>query len=109
MFAASEVGGLLCFDMANIRYITATHIGPGADVRRGDVADVRHVEAQQATHLRCGELSLDPRQALLAQAVEAHALLPVDTHDAIAVKAHRAPRSIVVANVCRIIPATCSL
>jgi Xaa-Pro aminopeptidase len=28
--AASELGGLLCFDMANIRYITATHIGTWA-------------------------------------------------------------------------------
>src|ERR1700728_3241122 len=28
--AASELGGLLCLDMANIRYITATHIGTWA-------------------------------------------------------------------------------
>ncbi|MGH3058792.1 MAG: M24 family metallopeptidase, partial [Gaiellaceae bacterium] len=28
--ARSELGGLLCFDMANIRYITATHIGTWA-------------------------------------------------------------------------------
>jgi Xaa-Pro aminopeptidase len=28
--ATSELGGLLCFDMANIRYITATHIGTWA-------------------------------------------------------------------------------
>jgi Xaa-Pro aminopeptidase len=28
--AASEVGALLCFDMANIRYVTATHIGTWA-------------------------------------------------------------------------------
>ena len=28
--ATSEVGALLCFDMANIRYITATHIGTWA-------------------------------------------------------------------------------
>ncbi|MGH2934930.1 MAG: M24 family metallopeptidase, partial [Gaiellaceae bacterium] len=26
----SELGALLCFDMANIRYITATHIGTWA-------------------------------------------------------------------------------
>src|SRR5918995_5578056 len=25
--AASQLGALLCFDMANIRYVTATHIG----------------------------------------------------------------------------------
>ena len=28
--AQSELGALLCFDMANIRYITATHIGTWA-------------------------------------------------------------------------------
>src|SRR6516225_9801828 len=28
--AASELGALLCFDMSNIRYITATHIGTWA-------------------------------------------------------------------------------
>ena len=28
--AASELGALLCFDMANIRYVTATHIGTWA-------------------------------------------------------------------------------
>src|SRR4051794_32602214 len=27
LLAASDVGALLCFDMNNIRYITATHIG----------------------------------------------------------------------------------
>ncbi|MGH2876629.1 MAG: M24 family metallopeptidase [Solirubrobacteraceae bacterium] len=30
MLAASELGALLCFDMSNIRYITATHIGTWA-------------------------------------------------------------------------------
>src|SRR6266545_2492328 len=30
LLAASELGALLCFDMANIRYITATHIGTWA-------------------------------------------------------------------------------
>ncbi len=30
MLAASELGALLCFDMNNIRYITATHIGTWA-------------------------------------------------------------------------------
>src|ERR1044071_575467 len=28
--AKSEIGGLLCFDMNNVRYITATHIGTWA-------------------------------------------------------------------------------
>src|ERR671916_2698240 len=30
LLAESELGALLCFDMANIRYITATHIGTWA-------------------------------------------------------------------------------
>ena len=30
MLAESELGALLCFDMSNIRYITATHIGTWA-------------------------------------------------------------------------------
>src|SRR6516225_10641769 len=30
MLAASEIGSLLCFDMNNVRYITATHIGTWA-------------------------------------------------------------------------------
>src|SRR5438874_9362653 len=30
LLAKSEIGALLCFDMANIRYITATHIGTWA-------------------------------------------------------------------------------
>src|SRR6204780_3365670 len=30
MLAKSEMGALLCFDMNNVRYITATHIGSGA-------------------------------------------------------------------------------
>ena len=30
LLEASEIGSLLCFDMANIRYATATHIGTWA-------------------------------------------------------------------------------
>ena len=30
LLAESEIGALLCFDMSNIRYITATHIGTWA-------------------------------------------------------------------------------
>src|SRR5579875_4107721 len=30
LLAQSELGALLCFDMANIRYVTATHIGTWA-------------------------------------------------------------------------------
>ena len=31
LLAASELGALLCFDMTNIRYVTATHIGTWAN------------------------------------------------------------------------------
>ena len=62
---------------------------PGADVGRRDVADVAHVEAQQRAELRLREQRLDPRQALLAQAVEADPLLPVDAHHAVAMQSHR--------------------
>src|ERR1700744_1278375 len=30
LLAESELGALLCFDMGNIRYVPATHIGTGA-------------------------------------------------------------------------------
>ena len=62
---------------------------PGADVCRGDVADVAHVEAQQRAQLRLRQQRLDPRQALLAQAVVANPLLPVDAHRAVAMQSHR--------------------
>ena len=29
LLAASELGALLCFDMTNIRYVTAAHSAPG--------------------------------------------------------------------------------
>ena len=61
---------------------------PRADVRGRDVADVRHVEAEQRAQLRLGEQRRDARQALLAEAVEAHALLPVDGHRPVRVQSH---------------------
>src|SRR3954467_15203779 len=61
---------------------------PRPDVRRGDVADVRHVEAQQRAELRGLDLRLDAREALLAEAVEADALLPVHAHRSVGVNAH---------------------
>ena len=64
---------------------------PRADVGRRDVADVGHVEAQQRAEVRRLELGLDAREALLAQAVEADALLPVDAHRPVCVQAHVDP------------------
>src|SRR5207302_2239741 len=34
MLAKSEMGSLLCFDMNNVRYLTATHIARGHRTRR---------------------------------------------------------------------------
>ena len=66
--------------------------GPGADVGRRDVADVRHVEAEQRPELGLGELRLrDPREPVLAQPVEAHPLLPVDAHRSVCGQSHRHP------------------
>ena len=61
---------------------------PRADVRRGDVADVDHVEAQQRPERGLREQPADPRQPLGAQAIEAHALLPVDGHRPVGVQSH---------------------
>src|SRR5215207_4997058 len=66
---------------------------PGADVGSGDVADVSHVEAQQRSERRVGEQRLDAREALVAEAIEADALLPVDPHRAVAVDSHHDLRS----------------
>jgi Xaa-Pro aminopeptidase len=35
MLAASEIGAIVCFDMANIRYVTSTHIGTWAADKLG--------------------------------------------------------------------------
>ena len=43
LLADSSLGALLCFDMTNIRYITATHIGTWAQ----DVAAKIHAELEQ--------------------------------------------------------------
>jgi len=36
LLARSEMGALLCFDMNNVRYLTATHIGRGRRTRSAD-------------------------------------------------------------------------
>ena len=64
---------------------------PRADVGRGDVADVGHVEAQQRAHVGGVELGFDAGEAFLAQPVEAHALLPVHAHRAVRVQRHANP------------------
>ena len=62
---------------------------PGADVRRGDVAHVVHVEAQQRAHLRFRQQRFDARQPLLAQAIEIDALLPIHRHGSVSFQCHR--------------------
>src|ERR1700761_187343 len=63
--------------------------GPGSDMGGSDVTDVAHVKAQQGAEFGLGQQGLDAGQALLAQAVVADPLLPVDAHHAIAMQAHR--------------------
>ena len=43
LLAQSEMGALLCFDMNNVRYLTATHIGTWAQ----DKANREQQKAQQ--------------------------------------------------------------
>src|ERR1700759_2545027 len=62
--------------------------GPGSDMGGSDVTDVAHVKAQQGAEFGLGQQCLDAGQALLAQAVVADPLLPVDAHHAIAMQAH---------------------
>ena len=53
---------------------------PRPDVGRGDVADVRHVEAQKRPELRLLQVRRRPLQALFAEPVEVGPLLPVHRH-----------------------------
>src|SRR5262245_62094353 len=53
---------------------------PGADVRRRDVTDVVHVEAEHGAELRLLEELLDPRKPLPAQPIEIDPLLPIHRH-----------------------------
>src|SRR6185503_11924942 len=61
---------------------------PRADVGRGDVAHVVHVEAEQRAHRRLAEQILDARQALAAQPVVIDPLLPIDAHRAVGFQCH---------------------
>ena len=61
---------------------------PRADVRRRDVADVVHVEAEQRADLRLGEQALDAREPLRAQPLEVDALFPVDGGQAEGLESH---------------------
>ncbi len=64
---------------------------PGADVRRGDVAHVVHVEAQQRADLGLREQRFDARQALAAQAIHIDALLPIHCHGSVSFQCHFMP------------------
>ena len=127
LLADSELGALLCFDMSNIRYITATHIGTWAQDKlnrfcllpqgdepimwdfgsaarhhqlynpwlgdgrsRAGISTLRGAMSPQSgrAEVRGLELGADAREPLVAQAVEAHALLPVDGHRSVGVNPH---------------------
>ena len=55
LLAASELGALLCFDMSNIRYITATHIGTWAQDKLN-----RFCLLPRATSRSCGTSARPP-------------------------------------------------
>ena len=56
LLAESELGALLCFDMVNIRYITATHIGTWAQ----DKLNRFCLLARRATSRSCGTSARPP-------------------------------------------------
>ena len=53
---------------------------PCADVGRGDVADIVHVEAEQRAHFRLLEKSFRAGEAFAAQPIEIDPILPVNRH-----------------------------
>ena len=56
---------------------------PGADVRRGEVAHVVHVEAEQRAHLGLGEQRFRFGEALAAETIEVDSILPIDRHGSV--------------------------
>src|SRR5205823_15115069 len=64
---------------------------PGADVRGRDVADVRHVEAEERAQLGALQVVLRAGEPLAAQPVEVGPLLPVDLHRSVGAQRHFAP------------------
>jgi hypothetical protein len=51
LLAKSEMGALLCFDMNNVRYLTATHIGTWAQDKINKIA--RGWENDRGREFRC--------------------------------------------------------
>jgi hypothetical protein len=62
---------------------------PGADMRRGQVTHIVHVEAEQRSHLRLGEEVFRLLQAFAAETIEVDAILPIDRHGSVRSECHK--------------------
>src|ERR1700677_4707734 len=61
---------------------------PCADRRRGQVADVVHVEDEQRAHFGLTKLLFRLSQTLLAQTIEVDTLLPIHSHRSVSLQRH---------------------
>ena len=61
---------------------------PGADVRRGDVTHVVHVEAQQRAHFRFSKQLFRTVETFTAQTVKVDALFPINCHCSVSFDSH---------------------
>src|SRR5208282_762082 len=64
-------------------------LSPCADVGRGQVADIVHVEAQERAHLRLLKKILSACQSLTAQTIEVDPIFPIHCHGSISWKSHK--------------------
>src|SRR5580692_4079044 len=67
-----------------IRFI----LRPRANVGRGEIAHVVHVETEQRAHLRLSEQGFGFRQALSAQTIEVDPVFPIDRHGSMSFQCH---------------------
>src|ERR1019366_7154803 len=62
---------------------------PGANVRRGQVARIVHVEAKQCAHFGLGKQVLRLLQPFAPQTVKINAVFPIDRHRSISWQCHK--------------------
>src|SRR5579871_11025 len=62
---------------------------PGANVGRGDVADVVHIETEQRSHRGLLQQISGFLQALAAEPIEVDAALPIDRHASMSFDCHK--------------------
>src|ERR1700722_4941880 len=64
---------------------------PTANVRRGDITHIVHVETEEGSHLGLREKSLSARQTFTTQSIEIDSLLPINRHRSISRQCHGRP------------------